>query len=354
MSVIFKTLKKLKSQLPEDRKEAEKLKRARNIYSFRRSLFSPLAILALVLFIFLSGLAGIYIVGHLTEKSKRLPTVSEKKEDQRPVVDTRKLTETSTKEGAIQKEPDLTFSPPKDFSIEETKRTKLYLPESQKSRIARHTAPVSPKRTENTSLKKTPIPGNAGTTHVPPVKDEIIPTAASDISRDNKAMIPEKAPYFLTSRNLPTEKRPLEKMPEEIQSSEEAKKKLDKHLHLVKVEKNAKITSLVKEIQKSMSTGNNTQTEKLLDQLTKLKGEKDSYVLKLRAFYHMCQGNYNLAASLLNKILKKNKNDLEAGVNMAILEIKTGQLTKARNRLSRLRNIYPHNTLIPELIQKLK
>ncbi|MEA1936400.1 MAG: tetratricopeptide repeat protein [Thermodesulfobacteriota bacterium] len=360
MSVIFKTLKKLKSQSPEDRKEAGKLKRFHNVYSFRRILFSPLAILVLVLFIFLSGLVTIYIAGHLTGKSKRLPTVSEERKEHQAVT-ARELTETSARGDVIQKEPAPAPVPSsqKDFSVEETKKVKLYLPESQKSRIARHTTPVSPKRAENASLKKPPTPGDTETihvlpAHVPPVKDKFTPAATSDISRDNKAMIPEKIPYFLTSRSLPTKKKPLEKMPEEIQSSEEAKKKSDKHLHLVKVEKNAKITSLVKEIQKSMTADSNTQTEKLLDQLTRLKGEKDSYVLKLRAFYHMRQGNYNLAASLLNKVLQKNKNDLEAGVNMAILEIKTGQLTEAKNRLSRLRDVYPHNIRIPELIQKLK
>ncbi len=349
MSVIFKTLKKLKFQSPEDGKEAGKLKRFHNVYSFRRILFSPLAILVLVLFIFLSGLVTIYIAGHLTGKSKRLPAVSE----EHPTVAARELTETSAKgdviqkepapvpsspkdfsvEDVIQKEPALTPSPSKDFSVEETKGAKLYLPESQKSRIT---------------------PENTETIHVSPVKDKITPPAASDISRDNKAVKPGKAPLFLTSRSLPTEKKPLEKMPEEAQSPEEAKKKQDKHLHLVKVEKNVQITSLVKEIQKSITTGGNHRTEKLLDQLTRLKGEKDSYVLKLRAFYHLRQGNYDLAASFLNKVLQKNKNDLEAGVNMAILEIKTGQLTEAKNRLSRLKDIYPHNTRIPELIQKLE
>ena len=360
MSVIFKTLKKLKSQSPEDRKEAGKLKRFHNVYSFRRILFSPSAILALVLFIFLFGMACIYIAGHLTGKSKRLPTVSEERKEH-PAVAARELTETSAKGNVIQKEPASAPipSPPKDFSVEEAKRAKLYLPESQKGWIARHTIPVSPKRAENASLKKPHTPEDTETIHVPPahvstVKDKITPAAASNISRDRKAMIPERIPYFLTSRSLPTKKKPLKEMPEEIQSSEEAKKESDKHLHLVKVEKNAQIASLVKKIQKSMSTGSNTQTEKLLDQLTRLKGKKDSYVLKLRAFYHIRQCNYNLAASLLNKVLKKNKNDLEAGVNMAILEIKTGQLTEAKNRLYRLSDIYPYNTRIPELIQKLQ
>jgi len=126
MSVIFKTLKKLKFQSPEDGKEAGKLKRFHNVYSFRRILFSPLAILVLVLFIFLSGLVTIYIAGHLTGKSKRLPAVSE----EHPTVAARELTETSAKGDVIQKEPAPVPSSPKDFSVEETKGAKLYLPES--------------------------------------------------------------------------------------------------------------------------------------------------------------------------------------------------------------------------------
>ena len=53
MSVIFKTLKKLRSQSPEEKKTG-RLKRGRNVYSFRRILFSSHSMFLIVVFIFLS------------------------------------------------------------------------------------------------------------------------------------------------------------------------------------------------------------------------------------------------------------------------------------------------------------
>jgi cytochrome c-type biogenesis protein CcmH/NrfG len=68
----------------------------------------------------------------------------------------------------------------------------------------------------------------------------------------------------------------------------------------------------------------------------------------------MRKDKYQSAAVLLREVLRKNENDLEAGINMAIVEIKTGQIPEAINRLATLREIYPEDALIPELIQKLK
>ena len=67
MSVIFKTLKKLRGQSPEGKERDEKLKRGRNIYSFRRIIFSPTGILFIALLIFFSGMATIYCVRYLKD-----------------------------------------------------------------------------------------------------------------------------------------------------------------------------------------------------------------------------------------------------------------------------------------------
>ncbi len=53
---------------------------------------------------------------------------------------------------------------------------------------------------------------------------------------------------------------------------------------------------------------------------------------------------------LLNKVLQNDAEDLEAGINMAVTEMKTNQLEAAQQRLAKLREVYPDNTLIPELL----
>jgi hypothetical protein len=123
-------------------------------------------------------------------------------------------------------------------------------------------------------------------------------------------------------------------------------------IYQVNLEKAAKVGRLVSRIEKSMKEGDMDDAKALIDQLTQFKGEESSYLLKLRAVWHMRQRDYASAASLLTRVLEKEKDDLEAGINMAIVEIKTHRLDEARKRLTGLREIYQANTLIPELIRE--
>ena len=125
-------------------------------------------------------------------------------------------------------------------------------------------------------------------------------------------------------------------------------------IHQANVEKSVKIARLVEKIQRSMGSVNDSYTQDLFDQLTLLKGEDDTYVLNLKAFWSLRQKDYETTATYLKRILEQNEVDFDAGINMAIVEINTNQLQAARNRLAKLRKIYPDNILIPEMIQKLK
>jgi len=116
-------------------------------------------------------------------------------------------------------------------------------------------------------------------------------------------------------------------------------------------EKAAKIGRLVSNLKKAISIGDRTRAEALIDELSLLKGEGNHYVLKLRAYWSMRQGDYDKAAELLSRVLKENGDDLEAGVNMAIIEIRANEITKAKKRLARLRDIYQENSLVRDLLQ---
>ena len=76
--------------------------------------------------------------------------------------------------------------------------------------------------------------------------------------------------------------------------------------------------------------------------------------MKLRAFLHIRNQDYESAALLLEKVLKNDDTDLEAGINMAVVEIKTNRIQDAKKRLAKLREIYSDNIFIPELMRKLR
>ena len=114
------------------------------------------------------------------------------------------------------------------------------------------------------------------------------------------------------------------------------------------------ISRLIAEIKHSMHASNHDRTEQLLTELARRKGREDPYVMKLQSYWHTQQGNLDRASALLQKVLLRKPDDLEAGINMAILEIKAGRIRQADERLSRLREIYPEDTRIPELMEKIK
>ncbi len=138
-------------------------------------------------------------------------------------------------------------------------------------------------------------------------------------------------------------------------SDHEASEKMqEEKVHLASVKKNARICRLISKTKVSLFSGNDSRTESLLNELNSYKGQDDEYVMKLRAFWYLKRGKYELAKPLLDLLLEKDENDLEAGINMAVLEIRTNRLGQAQTRLENLRRIYADNTQIPSLLRKIK
>ncbi len=142
--------------------------------------------------------------------------------------------------------------------------------------------------------------------------------------------------------------------PFETSGNETTDKVKQEKVRLAAVKKNARICRLVSEIKQSLLSANDSRTESLLKELISYKGQDDDYVMKLRAFWHLKQGKHESAKSLLDLLLQKDENDLEAGINMAVLDIKTNRLEQAQERLERLRRVYSDNTQIPSLLKKIR
>ncbi len=396
MSVIFKTLKKLRGQSPEGKERDEKLRRGRNIYSFRKILFSPTGILLIALLIFFSGMATIYFVRYLTdyfEKKSREPFLSKEEKTQTINSEIGKERHELEEKKAVFEDVTAVPPPPKTIPIEEASPGKLYLPSTGKkefspkeTRIVRYIpprfpnntkeqekkitsagvpreSPISQKETsksltQSPAMSQTPLSGILEIKASPERDIKKVPAVAPDIIKMDRSKSPaiqpplKVLPKLAVNKKLTTAgKRVLSERPEQLKGR---KKGEDERIRLENVERSAKIAFLVAKIQRSMSTGSSDQTKDLIDELALLKGGDNSYVLKLKAFLCMRKDEYESAALLLNEVLRKNENDLEAGINMAIVEIKTSKIPEAIKRLARLREIHPENTLIPELIQKLK
>jgi len=110
---------------------------------------------------------------------------------------------------------------------------------------------------------------------------------------------------------------------------------------------------IVRKIESAIIEGDTKNAESLLEQLADIKGEGSIYVMKLRAFFFLRTGKNRPAMSLLKKVLSDNAEDMEAGINMAILEVRQQDYKQAKTRLTRLKSIYPENTVISNLLNRL-
>ena len=126
------------------------------------------------------------------------------------------------------------------------------------------------------------------------------------------------------------------------------------HIRRANMRRSYDISRLVADIQRSMHDPDHSRTHQLLEQLAVVKGRNDPFVMKLQSYCYTRQGDIRRATAVLQEVLRRWPNDLEAGINMAILDIKAGRIRRADERLSRLREIYPEDTRIAELMEKLK
>lgn len=336
MSVIFRTLKKLRGASREEEEKRYRLKRPGNVYSFRRLLSSPRRVLLVALLVIISGLFAAYAApflrivftgdnGHsvLQMTEETLPvTINATSEDGVLMQDvaTLEATETFRDKRVLEDLPE----PPVSIPVEEVEPEGLHLPSSPRKSLA---------------------PQTWNAKYLPPGSQEELETASS---RNTSETFPAKP----DRRNMATVEDP-ESKPEEALSSKEDPDLRTKRIHMVNVKKTAEITRLVSKAERSISSGDFEQANTLIGELELLKGKENSYVMKLRAVSYMRQGDFKSAASLLNTVLERDQDDLDAGINMAVIEIKTNRLDEAHKRLAALSEVYQANTTIPELIRKI-
>ncbi|MCP4717487.1 MAG: tetratricopeptide repeat protein, partial [Deltaproteobacteria bacterium] len=117
--------------------------------------------------------------------------------------------------------------------------------------------------------------------------------------------------------------------------------------------KQRSISDVVNKIKAAIDADNSAEAEKLFEHLADLKGHKSRYVLKLRAYWLIRSGAEAKAEEILNDVLERSPQDFEAGINMAVLELKTGRKPAARTRLRDLQRSHPGRPAISDLLDKL-
>jgi hypothetical protein len=323
MSIIFKTLQKLKSQAAQKAKRRAKIMRAPKNTSFKKVFSAPGVILLLFLVCFGIGIGTLYGYRYLHATAVKKPPKYMINGADIPVPANKPPVE-------IVKAPDLqNISLPNHTGLNRT----TFLPPGSGIKGGADFSVQQPVEDQaRSSLRKETSPAVA-----PSIQKEqpLSTVSAGSSSESNSAVKPknDKTDKSLTAQ--------FSVIPEE------------EKLFRTNLEKNSKNARLIAELQWEMGQNNVERTEQLFAELTRLKGANDSFVLKLKAFWHIREQEYGLAKDLLKEVLISNEIDLNAGINMAVIEIKTSQTQKAYQRLVKLQNIYPENNRIAELIQNL-
>ena len=309
MSVIFKTLNKLKTESTEKENSKHKLVRKKRIYFYRDTLYSPSNVFLLFLILTVVGAGTLYGYYHIR---------------------------------------DTTDENIKGFVIHNTSNQKLNDVETA----------VSSEDKESKSQKEPEDSGSNRVDYIPPESND----SKVEVYSSNKPVDVEK-PFITAKKTSPNSKESTkrnavakaksEKSAQPLAAEVSAVPEVEK-IFLANAKKNEKIARLVADIHWEMGNGNKNQTEKYLEELALLKGQNNSYVLKLKAVWHIHNKEFERAKDLLKIVLTKNELDQEAGINMAIIEINTNQMDNAYQRLSKLQAVYPENIRITEIMQDLK
>jgi Flp pilus assembly protein TadD len=114
------------------------------------------------------------------------------------------------------------------------------------------------------------------------------------------------------------------------------------------------VNKIANQMRAAVQAGDVHQSNAFLGQLEKIKGEDNPFVKKLEAYLHIRQGNLVKARAVLSSILATAPDDLEAGLNMAVIDIRSGRHDQARQRLVRLLDQYPEEDQIIDYLRQLR
>ncbi len=165
-----------------------------------------------------------------------------------------------------------------------------------------------------------------------------------DVTRSSSTDLKPKGNRFI--KNKPD--------PKQIKKRQEALKLAS--IRDAREKRAAKVSSLSQlglDFKQALDRRDNQQAEQVLEEIGRFKGRDSSYYLKLAAFKHICDGDYQKARQMLEQVLRKHPLDLDAGLNMAVIEIRTGETDLTRKRLERLKSTYPEDTRANALLGML-
>ncbi|MBF0144167.1 MAG: hypothetical protein HQL59_12005 [Magnetococcales bacterium] len=115
--------------------------------------------------------------------------------------------------------------------------------------------------------------------------------------------------------------------------------------------KDAETQNLVTDLGVAISRGEREEVERLLARLEASRGADNIFAMKMKAFWLVQTNDLSQGEALLKVVLARKPDDLEAGVNMAIVEMRSGRESAAHQRVVRLLKRYPGDLRLRDLLK---
>ncbi|MDY6904783.1 MAG: tetratricopeptide repeat protein [Thermodesulfobacteriota bacterium] len=235
---------------------------------------------------------------------------------------------------------------------------KLYLPEKQRVvglKQGRHNAVLQPEEKSDTVQQQTTgeTPDTAPVDILSPATERSAPPREAQrltetVALADPALVRQMATPLIGAKQA-SSGRHADSAVEDVESS--------RHQALAAYQKAAAqrrhIQKLVATIHDSLKVGDVATADVLIDQLSAIKGRSSEYVQKLRAYQAILSKDYQMARQLLESVLQDTPEDIEAGINMAIIDLRTGSIRAAKVRLQTLMALYPSDPQLMRIMEQI-
>jgi Tetratricopeptide repeat len=155
--------------------------------------------------------------------------------------------------------------------------------------------------------------------------------------------------------SLPTASKSSNEEPAEITTIESkgALSEVDYHGLAARAAYQLNVTQLSHRIAGAMESQDPALVNRLMKELEKTQGPDSLFLIRIKAYWQIQQNHLEKARGYLEQVLAQKPDDKESGMNLAVVEMRTGRLEPARRRLERLQRLYPEDDDIAVALQKL-
>ena len=221
------------------------------------------------------------------------------------------------------------------------------------SSVERRRVPIEIKPVER---KRVPI-------EVKPIKRKRVPIEVKPIEREKipievKPIEREKIPIEvkpIEREKIPIEVKPVERRPPQIKVlSEGVTLNRQGYDSPSRKPQSTSLPMVINQLQFAIAQNNVQEVKTGFHRLESVMGSDSLFLVKMRGYWSLKRGKLEEAGRYFNKVLSLKPQDMDAQLNMVIVEMRSNYQEAAKERLEKLVKRYPMDDRVLALIQKLK